>query len=538
MKRITTLILSLTLLLGLFSCTAPVPERTKDIAVIYTNDVHVALDKHIGYAGLAAFKNELLADGNEVLLVDAGDSVQGAPLGGLSNGQLPIDIMNELGYSASAVGNHEFDYNVENLASLAERAKFPFLSVNFVDASTNKPIYKPYIIEERDGVKIAFVGVSTPLTPNTSNPTFFQDEAGNDKYTFLPGEDGAILWNAVQQAVNNARQEGAKIVVALTHLGIAEVSAPYTSPNLIANTTGIDVVLDGHSHSVVPCERVKNKNGDRVLLSSTGTELANIGYLLIDKRGNISTGLVSNYTAKDSSTDEFIKKEQSAFEEVLQRSVASLQNDMIIADPVTGKRIVRSSETNLGDLCADAIRAATNADVAVQIGGAIRAKLPAGEITFGDLLSVMPSSYPICKLSVTGQQLLDALEFSVSAAPKEFGGFFQVSGMTFDFHTDIPSPVQRDKSGMYTDIKGERRVHNVLIGGQPLELDTHYTLAGIVHTLLEGGDGYTMFSYKDVVENPVIVDHEAMKNYFLNDYAENAAKYENPYGEGRIVEVP
>ncbi|MEG0019954.1 MAG: bifunctional UDP-sugar hydrolase/5'-nucleotidase [Oscillospiraceae bacterium] len=538
MKRISALILSLILAVGLFSCAAPAPTRTKDVAVIYTNDVHVALDKNIGYAGLAAFKNELIADGAEVLLVDAGDSVQGAPLGGLSNGKLPIDIMNELGYSASAVGNHEFDYNVETLNALAERAKFPFLSVNFVDATTKNPIFKPYVIEERDGVKIAFVGVSTPLTPNTSNPTFFQDEAGKDKYTFLPGEDGMVLWAAVQQAVNSARQAGAQIVVALTHLGIDAVAAPYISPNLIANTTGIDVVLDGHSHSVIQCERVKNKDGDRVLLSSTGSELANIGYLLIDKRGNISTGLVNNYTAKDAHIDEFIKKEQSAFDEVLKQSVVSLQNDMIIADPVTGVRIVRNAETNLGDLCADAIRAATNADVAVQIGGAIRAKLPMGEITFGDLLGVMPSSYPICKLSVTGQQLLDALEFSVSSSPKEFGGFCQVSGLTFAFHTDIPSPVQRDESGMYIGITGERRVHDVLIGSQPLVPDNRYTLAGIAHTLLEGGDGYTMFSYKDVVENPIILDHEAMKNYFSNGYAENAALYEAPYGEGRIVAVP
>ncbi|MEG0306276.1 MAG: bifunctional metallophosphatase/5'-nucleotidase, partial [Oscillospiraceae bacterium] len=197
------------------------------------------------------------------------------------------------------------DYNVETLNALAERAKFPFLSVNFVDATTKKPIYKPYIIEERDGVKIAFVGVSTPLTPNTSNPNFFKDEKGNDKYTFLPGEDGMVLWGAVQQSVNSARKEGAQIVIALTHLGIDAASVPYISPNLIANTTGIDVVLDAHSHSVIQCERVKNKVGDQVLLSSTGTELANIGYLLIDKRGNISTGLVSNYEAKDPQIDAF-----------------------------------------------------------------------------------------------------------------------------------------------------------------------------------------------------------------------------------------
>lgn len=513
------------------------PERSADIAVLYTGDVHCAVDESIGYAGLAAFRSELETQGVQVLLADTGDAIQGAPIGSLSEGKLPIDIMNRLGYCAMALGNHEFDYGQEALRALSEQAVFPFLSLNFVDEASGRQIYQPYAIVERDGVKIAFVGVSTPKTLTSSRPTYFMDENGNYIYSFLQDESGKKLWEATQQAVDSARKDGADYVIALAHLGIDSSTSPYLSTELIANTRGIDVVLDGHSHSVIECERVLNKEGKRVLLSSTGTGLSRIGYLLIGRDGNISTGLVSDYDSKDEDTAAYIDGLKAEFEQQLKQSVATIRNDLVTHDPATDVRIVRRAETNLGSLCADAIRAAANTDVAVMNGGGIRAGIKAGEITYGDVLSVFPFGNHICAIEVTGRQLLDALELSVSAVPEENGGFLQVSGLTFTFRTDIPSPVIMNDSGMFTGTEGERRVKTVLVNGMPLEPDKTYTLAGTDYTLRDGGDGYSMFAGCPVLEADVGLDFDVLLDFLTDGYLQDTSRYSEAYGEGRIAAV-
>lgn len=265
------------------------------------------------------------------------------------------------------------------LNTTQEQGKFPFLSLNFVDGVSGKPVYQPYIIVERDGIKIAFVGVSTPKTLTSSRPTYFMDENGNYNYSFLQDESGKKLWDAVQQTVDAAKKDGADYVIALTHLGIDTATAPYLSTEMIAGTSGIDVVLDGHSHSVVECERVRNKDGKRVLLSSTGTALNHIGFLLIDRDGNLSTGLVSDYTQKDADISAYINGLKAESEQQLKQPVMN--------------------------------------------GGGIRAGLKTGEITYGDVLGVFPFGNHLRTIEVTGQQLLDALELSVSEIPEENGGF-------------------------------------------------------------------------------------------------------------------
>jgi uncharacterized repeat protein (TIGR02543 family) len=511
--------------------------RSKDIAVLFTGDVHCAVDDNIGYAGLAAFKKELESQGVQVLLVDTGDAIQGAPIGSLSGGKMPISIMNRLGYCAMTLGNHEFDYGQEALGRLSEMAEFPFLSLNFVDMAGGEPIYRPYTIMERYGVKIAFVGVSTPTTLTSSTPKFFMDDNGRYKYSFLQDESGKKLWDATQKAVDAARKEGADYVIAMTHLGIDASTAPYLSTELIANTSGIDVVLDGHSHSVIECDRVLNKDGKRVLMSSTGTGLNNIGCLLIDRNGGLSTRLVSDYEKKDEGTTAYINSLKAEFGKQLEQPVASVRNDLVTEDPVTGVRIVRRAETNLGDLCADAIRAATNADIAVMNGGGIRAGIKAGETTYGDVLSVFPFGNHLCTIQVTGQQLLDALELSVSAVPDEYGGFLQVSGLTFTYRTDIQSPVKRDDSGMFAGIEGERRVETVMVNGEPLSADKTYTLAGTEYTLRDSGDGYSMFAGCPVLEADVGLDFDVLVDFLTDGYLKDTSVYQEPYGDGRIEAV-
>ena len=511
--------------------------RRADIAVLYTGDVHCVIDENIGYAGLAAFKSELEAEGVEVLLVDTGDAIQGTPMGSLSEGALPIKIMNHLGYSAMTLGNHEFDYGQAPLSTLSKEAHFPFLSLNFVDEATRKPVYRSYTIVERDGVKIAFVGVSTPKTLISSRPTHFMDKKGDYLYSFLQDKEGELLWETTQQVVDAARKDGADYVIALTHLGINSDTAPYLSNQLIANTKGIDVVLDGHSHSIVECERVRSKDGKRVLLSSTGTELSHIGYLLIGKDGNLSTGLISDYAKKDAATVTYINSLKKEFEQQLKQPVALVKNHLVTDHAITGVRIVRNRETNLGNLCADAIRSEANADVAVMNGGGIRASMKAGEITYGDVLNVFPFGNHIRTIEVTGQQLLDALELSVSSFPAENGGFLQVSGLTFTFRTDIPTPVIKDNTGMFTGVKGKRRVQEVWIDKKPLEANKTYSLAGTDYTL-GGGDGYAMFADSRVLEGDVGLDFDALISFLRTGYLQNTSLYENPNGEGRIVAIP
>lgn len=537
MKRISKILLSIVLIFTLSSCTTSSSKRTKDIAILYTGDVHVNFDSAIGYDGLAAFKNELIADNVDVILVDTGDAIQGTPIGKLSSGSIPIEVMNELGYDAMTLGNHEFDYGQEDLKLLSELATFPFLSVNFVDVVTEQPVYQPYKIVERDGIKIGFIGISTPRTITSSTPIYFQNEQGEFIYSFMQDDSGEKLWTTVQNTVDAVRKEGVDYVVAMAHLGIDESTSPYLSTTLIEKTRGIDVVLDGHSHSVVECMRVKNMDGERILLTSTGSGLENIGYLLIDKKGNISTGLIAEVEDKDSEMTTFVQARKDEFEKILMKPVKAIENDLVIEDSLSGNRIIRTTETNLGDLCADAFKEATGAQIAIQNGGGIRKNLMHGEITYGDILNVLPYGNQLCVIEATGQQILDALELSVYAIPAEFGGFLQVAGLTFEYDSKVPTPVVRDENNMFLAIEGERRVKNVKVNGETIDPTKTYTVGGPEYTLLQNGDGYAMFNGNKVIASQITMDYDAVVNYFNNQYEAIKDMYMNPPGTERIIKI-
>ncbi|MEG0689293.1 MAG: bifunctional UDP-sugar hydrolase/5'-nucleotidase [Hungatella sp.] len=509
----------------------------KDIAILYTNDVHCAVEDHIGYAGLAAYEKELTEQGCEVLLVDVGDAIQGAPIGSLSKGENIIDIMNELGYDVAIPGNHEFDYGVEQLKALAKRAEFPYLSANFIEADSKKHIFAPYVMKEVSGVKIGFVGVSTPLTLTSSNPTHFKDEKGTYLYDFMADADGTQLYSEVQKAVEQVREEGADYVVALTHLGIGAVYSPYLATELITHTHGIDAVLDGHSHTTAACERVKNQEGKWTLLSQAGSKLESVGMLLIDKTGNLSTGLLSEYDKKDAETETFIKNIESQYEALLNQKVAVTQNTLTVHDPVTGERIIRNAETNLGNLCADAYLAAGKADVALVNGGGIRADLPEGDITYGDILGVFPYGNGLCVIEATGQELLDALEHGTRQMPEENGGFLQVAGLTYEVDPEIPSAVKTDDNQMFLSVDGPRRVQHVKIAGTPIDPDQTYTVVSHSFLIKNGGDGYTMFADNNLLQDEFVEDYTALIDYLMEDYTQKSDSYKDPYGEGRIVAV-
>ena len=539
------LALTLVLMLLLAGCGSAAPAETpaptpaeetaylgldNDIVILYTNDVHCAVDDNLGYTGLATVKNALEAQGKHVVLVDNGDAVQGDTIGTLSNGEYIIDIMNEVGYDVATPGNHEFDYGMDQFFALTEQANFPYVSANFVDNDGNT-VLDPYVIKDVAGVKIAFVGISTPKTITTSTPKYFQDDNGNYIYAFQQDETGEKLYAAVQSAVDAARAEGAQFVIALAHLGIEEDCSPWTSSEVIVNTTGIDAVLDGHSHSMIQGEKVKNKDGAEVLLSSTETKLAYIGCLTIKDDGSMSTTLIS-----DNGMKEFIGGIQEEFEELVNTVVASTDVDLIIKDPASGERIVRVSETNLGDLCADAYRAMSGADVAIVNGGGVRADIPAGDITYGQIIAVHPFGNEMCVVECTGQEILDALELGCSKLPAESGGFLQVSGMTYTIDMNVESTVKLDENGMFVSVEGDRRVKDVTVGGEPLDPEKTYTLASHNYKLKDCGDGYTMFADNLFLQDSVMIDNQVLINYIVNVLGGTVGdEYADPYGQGRIT---
>ena len=313
MRKFRILALMLVLIMVLAGCgTGNSTPAAKDIVILYTNDAHCGIEDGMGYQGLSAAKRALLAAGNKVLLVDNGDAVQGDTIGTLSKGEYIIDIMNKLGYDVATPGNHEFDYGMDQFNKLVEKADFDYISCNFVDKDGN-PVLKPYVIKEADGVKIAFVGISTPKTITTSTPTYFQDGNGNYIYGFMQDDTGEKLYAAVQSAVDAARKEGAKYVIAMAHLGIETDCQPWTSSDVIVNTSGIDVVLDGHSHSTIAGDIVKNKEGKDVILTSTGTKLANIGCLTNPTNLENTFKSVKGHSISDTTIQSYLGMLQDAF---------------------------------------------------------------------------------------------------------------------------------------------------------------------------------------------------------------------------------
>lgn len=523
-------------------------EQEGGIVVLYTNDIHCAVNEDeenqvLGYARIAGLKKQLEAEGNDVILADMGDAIQGDVIGTLSEGEYIIDIMDQVGYDLAVPGNHEFDYGMDQFLSLAEKASFPYLSCNFKDLTSGEPVFEPYEMMEADGKTIAFIGICTPKTITSSTPKYFQNEDGEFIYGFEQDEDGTALYECVQEAADSARNEGADYVIALSHLGIDASCTPWTSSEVIENTSGIDVFLDGHSHSVIEGETVKNKDGENVLLTSTGTKLSSVGELTIAEDGTFSSALISGGMEADPETEAYINDINTEFEGILNEVVAETDVALVVNDPATADqeepvRLVRTSETNLGDLCADAYRAVTGADIGFCNGGGIRADIAAGDITYSDIISVQPFGNEICMVEATGQQILDALEMGVMDLPAESGGFQQVSGISFEIHTYLDSSVQLDADGMFQSVDGEYRVQNVKVNGEDLDPEKTYTVASHNYMLKNGGDGFNMFQNCNMPLEDIMLDNQALIQYITEDLNGTVGEqYADPYGEDRIVIV-
>lgn len=515
------------------------PAETGEIVILHTNDVHCGIEDALTYAGVSAYARELEAQygADRVTLVDAGDSIQGGPIGTLTKGEYLVDIMNQVGYDVFTPGNHEFDYQIPRLLELADRLDAQVISSNFINLSTGESVFKPYTILDYGDVQVAYVGITTPDSFTKSTPAYFQDDAGNYLYSFCEGEDGQALYDNVQASVDAARAEGADYVVAVAHLGVVEGGEPWRSVDVIANTTGIDVMIDGHSHTVMDGQEVANRDGETVLLSQTGTKLETMGKVVIDPASDtITAELVSEYEGRDADTQAFVDQINGEFEDVLGQVVATSDVTLTTVDLESGERIIRSQETNLGDFCADAYRWALGADVGLINGGGIRADLPAGDITYGQIINVHPYNNQATSVRVTGQQLLDALEMGAMYAPEENGGFLHVSGLTYTVDLSVPSSVVIDDKGNFVRVDGSYRVKDVTVGGAPLEPDKTYVVASHDYMLLSGGDGMVMFQGAEVVKDRVMPDNEVLIQYIRDGLGGVVGEeYADSYGQGRIT---
>lgn len=565
-KKVLSLILAGAMMwssaLPVFAANENTAPDADDIVVLYTNDIHCTSDDGMSYAAIAGYKSEMEASygADNVTLVDNGDAIQGAVLGTLSDGEWIVDIMNEVGYDLAIPGNHEFDFGMDQFLDIAKnQAAYQYLSCNFLDKDGNT-VLDPYTIVSYGDTDIAYVGISTPETISKSTPAFFQDENGNYIYSFCQGENGQVLYDRVQDTVDAARADGADYVVALAHLGEDLASRPWMSTEVIANTTGIDAVLDGHSHTVDAEQIVKNADGEDVVLSQTGTKAESIGQLTIDPAtGDMSTQLVKladvatdspAYTAAQT----YIQGIQEKYQDVVAEVVATSDVTLTVSDPATGERRIRSAETNMGDFCADAYREVMGADIGFVNGGGIRADINPGDVTYGDLIAVHPFGNMICLAEVSGQQILNALEMGARVVgTAESGGFQQVSGLKYTVNTQIPSSVVLDDNGSFVEVSGARRVSDVMVENretgayEPIDPDATYTLAGHNYMLKQGGDGFTMFGEDNI---KLLLDETMVDNEVLIDYlTENldgviGEEYADPYGQGRItinnepVEIP
>ena len=544
-----------------------------EVTILYTNDVHTYIDKQapeLTYAAIAALKQSYQNAGKKVLLVDAGDHVQGTAYGSMDEGASIIELMNAAGYDAATPGNHEFDYGMDRAKELMRDADFPYLSCNWVDLRTNLRVLPEIKVFVRGGVRIAFVGITTPETFTKSTPAYFMNKAQTKYiYDILGGEDGQKLYSAVQKAVDKAKCL-ADVVIGLGHLGVDPSSSPWTSEEVIAHTTGFDAFIDGHSHTVMENKQVADASGRLVTLTQTGSYFANVGEMTIAPDGTISTRLVSTYDQEDPA----VAAEQAAWvssvDEMLGEKIAVADTKFYITDPATGKRRIRSGETNLGDFVADGIYTCFNeveqlhCDIAIMNGGGIRSDEDAGYWTFKTCKQVSPFGNVACLMSVTGKQIQDALEFAArfaGAEGKENGGFLQVAGATYEIHTDIPNTVQTDDKNVWIgSATGTPRVQNVKIYDRangtyvPLDENKTYALAGMNYTLRNLGDGFAMFDGAELIKDYVSEDYLVMSTYamtfggvdaeglphlssansVLAEYPGYLLDYENPYGAGRI----
>jgi len=562
------LLIVLGLLVACVVCICAMSGHREPITVYYTNDIHSYIDNHLeDEPGISYSKVAALKKGTEdALLVDAGDHLQGTAYGGMDNGATIIELMNAAGYDVATLGNHEFDYGMAGCMAAMEEADYPYVSCNFrheTEGAVGETVLDGYVMLKSGGKKLAFVGITTPETITSSAPAYFQDEEGRYIYGIDGGSDGAGLYAAVQQAIDEAAAAGADYVIALGHLGVDASSGPWTSRNLIANTSGLDAFIDGHSHTTIEMEGVLDKEGNPVILTQTGSYLNAVGKLTIDTDGSITTELLTAEDLADVVPDETV----STLEDAWISAVNDLLGQVIGYAEVTfdnydsdGNRLVRRQGTNTGDFAADALyhlfdEMGMDVDAAVMNGGGIRNEAITGELSYLSCKEIHTFGNVACLLKVTGQQMLDALEWGskgiTADGTGENGSLLHVSGLKYTIDLTRDSTVQADEKDVWTGPPTEGyRISDVLIlnretgNYEPLDLTAEYHLAGYNYTLRDLGGGFAMLDGAVNVLDYVAEDYMVLANYIQSFPVDKSTGlptigagtgYDHTEGSGRIT---
>ena len=529
-------------------------ELSDDIIILHTNDVHCGVNDVIGYDGLNLYKKELKTKYKHVLLVDAGDNIQGGAIGLLSKGKDIINITNYLEYDVVTIGNHEFDYKAETLFNLSEIIKAGYICCNFLRRKNHSTVFRPYKIKKVGNVSIGFIGVLTPLTLTKSYLHTLVDENGSLIYDFLTERDGHELYEAVQGYIDELRNvEKVDYVIILAHVGYGgDALEQYTSPALLAHINGVDAIIDGHTHLAYN-NTFPDKDGKQIYISQTGTKLNIVGKLTIKPNGNITSELIdkiplfegydsdSYYTVEREGIERYVDKETNKFiEDIIESHAHEFQEFVSYTDfdlliTTNRGRIIRFEENILGNLVTDALRFVGNSDISLINAGSIRESIKKGNITFNHVLNTLPFSAKIIVKEVSGRDILDALEFSTKALPKTSSKFLQVSGIKFKVDDSLESKVVVDEFENFVKVDGERRVYDVYINDKKIDENKKYTIS-FDDFLAEGGDGFSMFTKYNLTNDTSLVDNEAFKFYLeteLNRTIPN--KYKTT--QGRIVKA-
>jgi 2',3'-cyclic-nucleotide 2'-phosphodiesterase (5'-nucleotidase family) len=521
-----------------------------DIVIIHLNDVHCGVNDTIGYDGFVLYRDELKKKYKHVITVDVGDNIQGGTLGAITTGEAITTIMNEIKFDVNILGNHEFDYGVERLEELQSLMKTKYICANFFESGKETPVYDPYQIITVGDKKIAFIGIVTPLAYSKTYLASIKDDNGNSKYDLL--SENNKLYETTQKYINEVRGEPNNVdyVILLTHIGMDEEE--YTSNGLLSQLTGVNAVLDGHTHKVYNTT-TGDKNNNPIPISQTGTKLANVGQLIIQTDGQIQSLMIDTIpepsdksNAKkitrsnkevwvDTNMNDFLNNLWKEYETELNEKIADLTFDFIVlpgGSTSSSSNYCRTKECTLGNIITDSFKELLSVDLSLVNGGDIRTNLLKGEVTRKNIIDVLPFFTSIYVIEATGQTILDTLEFSASRLPNSFGGFLQISGGTFDIDTSIETSVETDSNGMFTKISGKRRVSNVKINGENIDLNKKYKVS-VSEFIQSGGDGYSMLTDCEIINEYALTETDAFQEYLkTNLKGEIPTKYQNL--EGRI----
>ena len=545
MRKVLALLLSVVMTLTLLVSSAwadePKPLDGKTV-ILHTNDVHGSIEL---YAKVAAMKDDYEARGAQVILADAGDYSQGTVYVSVNKGKDAVTMMNAVGYDVATIGNHEFDYGYAQLKSNLDSAGFKVVCANVLQDGS--PVFDAYTMINKGGVQVAFVGVETPEAQTKANPALIQG------LTFLAGDE---MYAAVQTQVDAARTDGADIVIVLSHLGVDSSSEPNTSYDLYKKVSGIDFIIDGHSHTVM----IKGPNGEPI--QSTGTALANVGVIIIDnatkkieenklvpiwhtEKKDDKPVTVYDYTKEDADVAAAAKAIMdpidAAYGEVFAKSAVDLNGAKAPGN--------RTEETNLGDLITDAMMWAiktkapgvdmTNA-VAITNGGGIRAAIAKGDITKKDVNTVLPFGNTLAVVYVKGSELLEALEVSTYCTPKSLGGFPQFAGMEVELNTacEYDANDTTYPGSTYFGPKSINRITIKTVNGKAFDKDATYAVI-TNNFLAAGGDTYYAFAAAQTQFDTGLPLDEILMEYIkleLNGVVTD--KYAAPQGRLTIVNNP